>query len=180
MLFENVEWSISLLRHFKIQTLLKINCCMAAISAFRVTQHSQIFSLFFRSRIQCIALYQLYNSQALLNLRRGYYNCLLHLSKTSMQPWFHPHFRKPQKNLFTFLFVQQLMVFKYQLLNSFMPFSFLSQTVAPCNLFYKCRRSSYLYIYIYTSKRNGVLVNHSYRGIDSEKILKSEKGKHSM
>ena len=73
-LFENVEWSISLLRHFKIQTLLKINCCMAAISSFRVTQHSQIFSLFFRNRIQCIALYQLYNSQALLNLRRGYYN----------------------------------------------------------------------------------------------------------
>ena len=68
-----MERSISLLRHFKIQTLLKINCCMAAISAFRVTQHSQIFSLFFRNRIQCIALYQLYNSQALLNLRRGCY-----------------------------------------------------------------------------------------------------------
>ena len=47
---------------------------MAAISAFRVTQHSQIFSLFFRNRIQCIALYQLYNSQAVLNLRRGYYS----------------------------------------------------------------------------------------------------------
>ena len=46
---------------------------MAAISAFRVTQHSQIFSLFFRNQIQCIALYQLHNSQALLNLRRGYY-----------------------------------------------------------------------------------------------------------
>ena len=46
---------------------------MATISAFRVTQDSQIFSLFFRNRIQCIALYQLYNSQALLNLRRGYY-----------------------------------------------------------------------------------------------------------
>ena len=44
-LFEDVEWSNSLLRHFKIQTLLKINCCMVAISAFRVTQHSQIFSL---------------------------------------------------------------------------------------------------------------------------------------
>ena len=73
-LFENVEWSISLLRHFQIQTLLKINCCMATISAFRVTQHSQIFSLFFRNRIQCIALYQLYNSQALFNLRRGYYS----------------------------------------------------------------------------------------------------------
>ena len=42
-LFENVEWSNSLLRHFKIQTLLQINCSMAAISAFRVTQHSQIF-----------------------------------------------------------------------------------------------------------------------------------------
>ena len=42
--FGNVEWSISLLRHFKIQKLLKINyCCMAAISALRVTQHSQIF-----------------------------------------------------------------------------------------------------------------------------------------
>ena len=75
-LFKNVEWSISFLRHFKIQTLLKINCCMAAISAFRVTQHSQIFSLFFRNRIQCIALYQLYNSQALLNLHRGYYRTL--------------------------------------------------------------------------------------------------------
>ena len=69
-LFENVEWSNSLLRHFKIQTLLKINGSMAAISAFGVTQHSQIFSLFFRNRIQCIALYQL---QALLNLRCGYY-----------------------------------------------------------------------------------------------------------
>ena len=51
---------------------MKINCCMAAISAFRVTQHSQIFSLFFRNRIQCIVLYQLYNSQALLNLHRDY------------------------------------------------------------------------------------------------------------
>ena len=49
---------------------------MAAISAFGVTQHSQIFSLFFRNRIQCIALYQLHNSQALLNLRRGYYTYL--------------------------------------------------------------------------------------------------------
>ena len=47
---------------------------MAAISAFGVTQHSQIFSLFFRNRIQYIALYQLHNSQALLNLRRGYYS----------------------------------------------------------------------------------------------------------
>ena len=47
---------------------------MAAISAFGVTQHSQIFSLFFRNRIQCIALYQLHNSQALLNLRRGYFS----------------------------------------------------------------------------------------------------------
>ena len=46
---------------------------MAAISAFGVMQHSQIFSLFFRNRIQCIALYQLHNSQALLNLRRDYY-----------------------------------------------------------------------------------------------------------
>ena len=73
-LFENVESLNSLLRHFKIQTLLKINCSMVAISAFGVTQHSQIFSLFFRNRIQCIALYQLHNSQALLNLRRGYYS----------------------------------------------------------------------------------------------------------
>ena len=47
---------------------------MATIRAFPVTQHSQIFSLFFGNRIQCIALYQLYNSQALLNLRRGYYS----------------------------------------------------------------------------------------------------------
>ena len=46
---------------------------MTAISAFRVKQHSQIFSLFFRNRIQYIALYQLHNSQALLNLRRGYF-----------------------------------------------------------------------------------------------------------
>ena len=52
---------------------------MATISAFRVTQHSQIFSLFFRNRIQCIALYQLHNSQALLNLRRAYYR---HVKKT--------------------------------------------------------------------------------------------------
>ena len=71
--FENVEWSNSLLRHFKIQTLLKINSSMAALSAFGVTQHSQIFSLFFRNRIQYIALYQLHSSQALLNLRLGYY-----------------------------------------------------------------------------------------------------------
>ena len=86
-LFENVEWSISPLRYFKIQTLLKINCCMAAISAFRATQHSQIFSLFFRNRIQCIALYQLHNSQALLNLRRGYYSNLLRTCfKSQSQP----------------------------------------------------------------------------------------------
>ena len=71
--FQKCEWSNSLLRHFKIRTLLKINCCMASISAFGVTQHSQIFSLFFRNRIQCIALYQLHNSQALLNLRSGYF-----------------------------------------------------------------------------------------------------------
>ena len=68
-----MEWSNSLLRHFKIQTLLNINCYMAAISAFRVTQHGQIFSLFFKDRIQCIALYQLHNSKALVNLRRGYF-----------------------------------------------------------------------------------------------------------
>ena len=49
---------------------------MVAISAFRVTQHSQIFSLFSRNLIQCIALYQLHNSQALLCLRRGYYSCI--------------------------------------------------------------------------------------------------------
>ena len=46
---------------------------MAAISAFCVTQHSQVFSFFFRNRIQCIALYQLHNSQALLNLRRDHF-----------------------------------------------------------------------------------------------------------
>ena len=50
---------------------------MAAVSAFRVMQHSQIFSLFFRNRIQCIVLYQLHNSQALLNLHRDYYNLAL-------------------------------------------------------------------------------------------------------
>ena len=38
-----MECSNSLLRHFEIQMLLKINCCMAACSAFRVMQHSQIF-----------------------------------------------------------------------------------------------------------------------------------------
>ena len=46
---------------------------MAAISAFCVTQPSQIFSLFFRNQIQCIA-HQLHNSQALLNLRLSYYS----------------------------------------------------------------------------------------------------------
>ena len=49
---------------------------MAVISPFRVMQHSQIFSPFFRNRIQCLALYQLHNSQALLNLRRGYFKNL--------------------------------------------------------------------------------------------------------
>ena len=43
MLFKNVEWSNSPLRHFKIKTLLRINCSMAAISAFGVTERSQIF-----------------------------------------------------------------------------------------------------------------------------------------
>ena len=81
-LFENAEWSNSLLKHFKIQTLLKINCCMAAISAFGVTQHSQIFSLVFRNRIQCIALYQLHNSHAVLNFRRGYF-VTEHLDKSN-------------------------------------------------------------------------------------------------
>ena len=83
-LFEHVEWSNSLLRHFKIQMLLKINCNMAAISAFGVTQHSQIFSLFFRNRVQCIALYQLDNSQVLLNLRRG---CYIHFKKNYKIFW---------------------------------------------------------------------------------------------
>ena len=73
------------LRHFKIQALLKTNCCMAVISAFLVAQHCQIFSLFFRNRIQCIALYQLHNSQALLNLRHGYYrNTKPKLLRTSL------------------------------------------------------------------------------------------------
>ena len=53
---------------------------MATISAFRVKQNSQSFSFFFRNRIQCIALYQLYNSQALLNLPRGYYRLYLSAS----------------------------------------------------------------------------------------------------
>ena len=35
---------------------------------------ARFFSLFFRHRIQCIAHYQLHNSQALLNLRRGYFS----------------------------------------------------------------------------------------------------------
>ena len=55
---------------------------MAAIRAFRVTQDSQIFSFSFRNRIQCIALYQLHNSQALLNLCRGYYRRLSRIKMT--------------------------------------------------------------------------------------------------
>ena len=47
---------------------------MVAIRAYRVTQHSNFFPLFFRNRIQCIALYQLHNSQALLNLCHGYFS----------------------------------------------------------------------------------------------------------
>ena len=57
---------------------------MATISAFGVTQHSQIFSLLFRNRVQCIALYQLHHSQALLNLRRGYY---IHFKKNYKIFW---------------------------------------------------------------------------------------------
>ena len=45
---------------------------MTAINDFRVMQRSLIFPLFFRNRVQCIVLYQLHNSQALLNLRGGY------------------------------------------------------------------------------------------------------------
>ena len=44
-------------------------------NAVRSEQDAQIFSLFVGNRIQCIALYQLHNSQALFNLRRGYYRC---------------------------------------------------------------------------------------------------------
>ena len=73
-LFDNVEWSDSLLRHLKSQTLLKINCCMTAISAFVLCNIARFFSLFFRNRIQCIVLYQLPSSQALLNLRRDYFS----------------------------------------------------------------------------------------------------------
>ena len=54
---------------------------MAAISTFRVIQHSQIFSLFFRNQIQCIALYKLHNSQALLSLRHGYYSTTITFSQ---------------------------------------------------------------------------------------------------
>ena len=69
---------------------------MAAVSAFGVTQHSQTFSLFFRNRIQCIALYQLHNSQALLNLRRGYYTiayCNLR-NHTLMRVQHHSHTKR--------------------------------------------------------------------------------------
>ena len=47
--------SNSVLRYSQIQTLLKINCCIAAICTFRVTQHYQIFSLSFRTAnsMQC-------------------------------------------------------------------------------------------------------------------------------
>ena len=34
------------MKHFKIQTLLKINCCMVAITAFRVTQHGNMARFF--------------------------------------------------------------------------------------------------------------------------------------
>ena len=54
---------------------------MAAISAFGVTQHSQIFSLFFRNRIQCIALYQLHNSQALLATIVAGYAVIMEIQK---------------------------------------------------------------------------------------------------
>ena len=57
---------------------------MATISAFRVTQHSQIFSVFFRNRIQCNVLYQLYNSQALLNLRHGDYRLFKKVCSTTI------------------------------------------------------------------------------------------------
>ena len=60
---------------------------MMAISAFRGTQHSQIFSLLFRNRIQCIALYQLHNSQALLNLRRGYFRIFAGKRQKSSRPF---------------------------------------------------------------------------------------------
>ena len=78
---------------------------MAVISAFGVTQHSQIFSLFFRNRIQCIALYQLHNSQALLNLRRGYYNypSYVHTWLYSIEIHCHKGFHLKPKAAITYL-----------------------------------------------------------------------------
>ena len=67
---------------------------MVAISAFRVTQQSQNISPFLRNRIQCIALYQLHNSQALLNLRRGYFSVVfLKISLTLSIPAVGPNKR---------------------------------------------------------------------------------------
>ena len=49
---------------------------MATIGAFRVTQHSQIFHFSLEIEVNALRFInlQLSNSQALLNLRRGYYS----------------------------------------------------------------------------------------------------------
>ena len=59
---------------------------MAAITAFGVTQHSQIFSLFFRNRIQCIALYQLHNSVTTIDSIRADVLCAAELLCKQV-PW---------------------------------------------------------------------------------------------
>ena len=53
-LFENVEWSHSLLRHFKIQTLSKINCCMAAIIILMSRNTARFFHFSFEIEISAL------------------------------------------------------------------------------------------------------------------------------
>ena len=62
--------SNSVLRYSQIQTLLKINCWIAAICTFRVTQHYQICSLSFRTAnsMQCaLPIYRQFPGSAQLN-----------------------------------------------------------------------------------------------------------------
>ena len=57
---------------------------------------ARFFSLFFRNPIQCIALYQLHSSQALLNLCRGYFrmSCIKHQTNSNKAQTSHDKFQQ--------------------------------------------------------------------------------------
>ena len=70
---KRVKRPFSLLGNFNISDVIENKCRICRISAFRVMWHTCNFPLFPRNCTQYSALYQIYNSKALLSFRRAEY-----------------------------------------------------------------------------------------------------------